>query len=64
MKIGKILHELCLQKGIGLLEVIAPTDHIHVVLSVPPKYCISMTIATLMSPNKILCTVSQLVDKE
>ena len=37
-QIGEILRELCRQRGIGLLEGHAMADHIHLVLSIPPKY--------------------------
>ena len=45
--IGKIIRELCRQKGISLLEGNAAGDHIHILLSVPPKYSIAMTIGYL-----------------
>ena len=53
MKIGGILRELCRQKGIGLLEGNAPTDHIHMVLSVPPKFSISMTVGYLKGKSAV-----------
>jgi len=46
-KIGKILRELCRQKGIEILEGNAASDHIHLLLSVPPKYSIAMTMGYL-----------------
>jgi putative transposase len=45
--IGQILRELCRYKGIELLEGHAMPDHIHMCLSVPPKYSIAMTIGYL-----------------
>jgi REP-associated tyrosine transposase len=43
-KIGGILRQLCRQKGIEMLQGNALPDHIHMLLSVPPKYSIAMTI--------------------
>ena len=51
--IGRILRELCLQKEITLLEGNAANDHIHVLLSVPPKYSIAMTIGYLKGKSAI-----------
>ncbi len=42
--IGKILRELCRQKDVELVEGKAMPDHIHMLLSVPPKYSIAMTM--------------------
>jgi REP-associated tyrosine transposase len=43
-EIGRVLRELCRQKGIELVEGKAASDHVHMLLSVPPKYSIAMTI--------------------
>ena len=51
--IGRILRELCRKKEITLLEGNAATDHIHVLLSVPPKYSIAMTIGYLKGKSAI-----------
>ena len=39
-EVGAILRELCRQKDIELDEGHAMPDHIHLLLSVPPKYSI------------------------
>ena len=36
--IGKILRQLCQQKGIEIIAAEAYPDHIHMLLSIPPKY--------------------------
>lgn len=36
-EVGKIIRQLCRQKEVDLLEGHAMPDHIHLVLSVPPK---------------------------
>ncbi len=39
-KIGAIIRELCRQKGIEIHEGHAMSDHIHLCISIPPKYSI------------------------
>ena len=41
-KIGGIIRDLCKQKGIELLEGHAMRDHIHLCLSIPPKFSVSV----------------------
>ena len=45
--VGEILRDLCRQKNIELVEGKAMPDHIHMLLSVPPRYSIAMTIGYL-----------------
>jgi putative transposase len=52
-KVGEILRELCRYKGIELLEGHAMLDHIHMCISVPPKYSIAMTIGYLKGKSAI-----------
>ena len=56
-KIGKIIRELCRQKGIEMLEGNAASDHIHMLLSVPPKFSIAMTIGYLKGKMLSVLTV-------
>ena len=51
--VGTILRELCRQKGVELVEGKAMPDHIHMLLSVPPKYSIAMTIGYLKGKSAI-----------
>ncbi len=51
--IGKILRELCRQKEVELVEGKAMPDHIHMLLSVPPKYSIAMTMGYLKGKSAI-----------
>ena len=51
--IGQIIRELCRQKDVGLLEGNAAFDHLHMLLSVPPKYSIAMTIGYLKGKSAI-----------
>jgi transposase IS200 family protein len=45
--IGKILRELCHQMGIELVEGHAMPDHVHLCLSIPPKYRPKYSEATI-----------------
>ena len=52
-EIGKILRDLCRQKEIELLEGKAMPDHVHMLLSVPPRYSIAMTVGFLKGKSAI-----------
>ena len=52
-EIGRILRELCRQKGIGLVEGKAASDHVHMLLSVPPRYSIAMTVGYLKGKSAV-----------
>ena len=52
-EIGQILRDLCRQKGVELLEGHAMPDHMHMLLSVPPKFSIAMTIGYLKGKSAI-----------
>ena len=52
-KIGSIIRDLCRQKGIELLEGHAMPDHIHLCLSIPPKYSVSNTVGFIKEKSAI-----------
>ena len=52
-EVGRILRDLCRQKGLELVEGNAMRDHIHMLLSVPPKYSIAMTMGDLKGKSAI-----------
>ena len=52
-QIGEIMRQLCLQKGIGLVEGNAMPDHIHMVLSIPPKFSVAMTMGYLKGKSAV-----------
>ena len=52
-RIGEILRDLCKQRGIELIEGNARADHIHMCLSIPPKYSVSNTIGFLKGKSAI-----------
>ena len=51
--IGKILRQLCDQRGIELVEGHALADHVHLCLSVPPKYSVANTVGFLKGKSAI-----------
>lgn len=40
-EIGKILRKLCNRNGITIIEASTSPDHIHMLVSIPPKYSVS-----------------------
>ena len=52
-QVGEILRDLCRQKGLDLLEGKAMPDHVHMLLSVPPKYSVAMTMAFLKGKGAV-----------
>ena len=52
-RIGTILRELCRQKGIELLEGHAMPDHIHLMLSIPPKFSVANTVGFLKGKSAV-----------
>ena len=53
VEIGKIFRELCRQKDIELVNGNALLDHVHLLLSVPPKYSIANTVGFLKGKSAI-----------
>ena len=52
-RIGPILRELCRQKGIEVLEGHLMPDHVHMVLSIPPKYSVAHTIGFVKGKSAV-----------
>ena len=52
-EIGAILRELCRQKGVELLEGHSMPDHIHMCVSIPPKYSVAHTIGFLKGKSAV-----------
>jgi len=51
--IGAILRDLCRQKGIEIVEGHAMPDHIHLCLSIPPKFSVANTIGFLKGKSAV-----------
>ena len=52
-KIGGIIRDLCQRKEIELHEGHAKLDHIHLLLSIPPKYSVSNTAGFIKGKSAI-----------
>ena len=53
-RIGRIFHQLCRQKEVGLIEGHAMPDHVHMVLSIPPKHSVSSVLGYLKGKSAIM----------
>ena len=49
-----MLRKLCEYKGIEILEAEACSDHIHMLLSIPPKYSISQIMGYLKGKSSLM----------
>ena len=52
-EIGKILRDLCRQQGIVLVKGNALPDHVHLLLSIPPKFSVANTVGFLKGKSAI-----------
>jgi putative transposase len=53
-EVGEIFKELCRRFGIELVEGHVMVDHVHMCLSVPPKYSVANTVGKLKGKAAIL----------
>lgn len=52
--IGLILRKLCQQKGIEIMEAEACKDHIHMLISIPPKYSVAQVMGFLKGKSSLM----------
>ena len=52
--IGKMLRKLCEYKGIEIIEAEACKDHIHMLVSIPPKYSVSQIMGYLKGKSSLM----------
>ena len=52
--IGKILRKLCEAKGVEIIEAEACKDHIHMLVSIPPKYSVSQIMGYLKGKSSLM----------
>ncbi len=52
-QIGRILRDLCDQRGVELVEGHAMADHVHLCLSIPPKFSVAHTVGFLKGKSAI-----------
>ena len=49
--IQQYIRDLCKWKGVKILEGHMMPDHVHLLLSIPPKYCVSSFMGDLKGKN-------------
>lgn len=52
--IGKILRQLCDRKGVEIIEATACPDHIHMLVSIPPKLSVSQFMGYLKGKSSLM----------
>ncbi len=52
-QIGTIPRDLCRQRGVEMLEGHAMPDHIHLCLSIPPKYSVAFVLGFLKGKSAV-----------
>jgi len=52
--IGVILRKLCEQKGIEIIEAELCPDHVHMLLSIPPKYSVAQIMGYLKGKSSLM----------
>ena len=52
--IGQIIRTLCARKGIEIIEAAAMPDHIHLYVSIPPKYSVSEIVGYLKGKSSLM----------
>ena len=52
--IGKILRKLCEQKEVEIIEAELCPDHVHMLVSIPPKYSVSQIMGYLKGKSSLM----------
>ena len=52
--IGQMLRKLCEYKGIEILEAEACKDHIHMLVSIPPKYSVAQIMGYIKGMSSLM----------
>ena len=52
--IGQMLRKLCDYKGIEIIEAESGVDHIHMLLSIPPKYSVAQIMGYLKGKSSLM----------
>lgn len=56
--IGVILRKLCEQKGVEIIQAEACPDHIHMLISIPPKYSVAQIMGYLKGKSSLMIIMS------
>ena len=51
---GKIIHDLCERKGVTIHEANACSDHIHMLVSIPPKLSVASFMGYLKGKSSLM----------
>ena len=54
VEIGKILRQLCEYKGVEIHEAEACKDHIHMLVSIPPKHSVSQIMGYIKGKSSLM----------
>ena len=54
VEIGKILRKLCEQKGVTIIEAEMCKDHVHMLVSIPPKLSVSSFMGYLKGKSSLM----------
>ena len=52
--IGQMLRKLCEYKGVEIIEAEACKDHIHMLVSIPPKYSVAQIMGYLKGKSRLM----------
>ena len=52
--IGVIIRRLCEQKGIEIIEAELCPDHVHMLVSIPPKYSVASVMGYLKGKSSLM----------
>ena len=52
--IGKMLRELCERKGVEIIEAECCSDHVHMLVRIPPKYSVSEIMGYLKGKSSLM----------
>ena len=52
--IGRMLRKLCEYKGVEIIEAEACPDHIHMLVSIPPKYSVAQNVGYLKGKSSLM----------
>ena len=52
--VGNIIRRLCQQKGIDIIEAELCPDHVHMLVSIPPKYSVASIMGYLKGKSSLM----------
>ena len=58
--IGVILRRLCEQKGVEIIEAELCPEHVHMLVSIPPKYSVASIMGYLKGKSSLMILINNL----